>query len=82
MGHSTTQRFESWHAVLKCFNNGSCLTDLVKNIKFLVERQGLLEGRSQSDVAFRLSPLGNENTGFGSEVMDIAKRKWIFQVLL
>ena len=55
MGHSTTQRPESWNDLVKCFKSDVNLVDLVKDIKILFQRQEKEERRSQSDLAYRIS---------------------------
>lgn len=71
LGHSTTQRPESFNALLKCFKNSSSLSQLVSKIKNLVIRQSSMERKTLGEPALRLQPLSNCKDIISSDLVDI-----------
>ena len=51
LGHSTTQRSESWNSTLKCFKDSSTLVDLIHGIKIVYKRQ------KEAELKLKLNPM-------------------------
>ena len=58
---------------MKYFKNSSSLSELIKNIMFLVKRHGFLEQRSTIETSFRISPLGDRQDSLSNVISKLCQ---------